>query len=267
MKIVLLESCIVWENRNKNIEIFEQDLDEISRLHETDIVCLPEMSFTGFSMNAGLTKDVEHITICRMQELSKKYHTMPAFGWVDETSDGFENHYSIVTPDGLGLDYQKIHPFAYGGEAAVFTAGTQLRINYIRDFCVGIQICYDLRFPETFQILSKKAELIIVPANWPRERVEHWDVLLRARAIENQVYLAGINCRGVMNGVTYGGHSVLIAPDGSYCEGERVILGSKNQACIYEIHNDTADFRKRFPAKQDRRESLYDELAVNMEKM
>lgn len=267
MKIVLLEACIVWENKEKNIKILEQDLEEILCHCKPDLVCLPEMSFTGFSMNVEVTKDVGARTVHRIQELSKKYETLIAFGWVEHAPDGYKNHYSIVNSDCIQLDYEKIHPFRYGGEADVFTGGEELKTAHIKDFCVGVQICYDLRFPETFQILSKKADMILVPANWPQVRQEHWDVIIRARAMENQVYLAGINCRGMMNGMKYDGHSVLLAPDGSCCEGTRIALRSENIIYIYESENHTSDYRSQFPVKQDRREELYYRLWAETEKM
>lgn len=122
---------------------------------------------------------------------------------------------------------------------------------------MGIQICYDLRFPETFQALSKRADLIIVPANWPYTRIEHWDILLKARAIENQTYIVGINCRGVIGGNYYPGHSCIIRPDGKICNNNYYLLSSSNRAYVYQICNDVNDYRNEFPIKNDRKEKLY----------
>lgn len=128
---------------------------------------------------------------------------------------------------------------------------------------MGVQICYDLRFPEPFQILSKKADLILVPANWPAARSGHWKSLLKARAIENMVYVAGINCAGEMEKQFYSGDSRLYAPDGTKLKKETVRLleyCAEERVMIYDLQNDVHRYRECFPVKEDRREILYQRL-------
>ena len=129
-----------------------------------------------------------------------------------------------------------------------------------RGYHLGVQICYDLRFPETFQALSRQADLILVPANWPGRRREHWISLLQARAIENQSYIAGVNCVGDMDGQTYTGDSRLYGPDGMLCSGEILTPADAQPgecAFIYEIDDQVKKVRTQFPVKKDRRDALY----------
>lgn len=261
MRIALLETNIVWENKNENLERLKSDLSEIERC-DIDVVLLPEMSFTGFSMNTEQTKDVSEETVKNMIKLAKANSIFIGAGWTGQDKTGYKNHYTIVNGKGIILDYEKVHPFSYGGEAEVFVGGTVLNHCNLNEFSAGIQICYDLRFPDLFQILSKSVSLIIIPANWPQKRIEHWDVLLRARAIENQVYIAGINCNGSIGGIEYNGHSTIISPDGKSCDASCAILNTGNKALIYEIDNDVNEYRATFPVKMDRREDLYQKLRI-----
>ena len=266
MKIALNETRIEWEDKKTNLDRLKNDLQYLKE-YNLDIVFLPEMSFTGFSMNVKHTYDSQQYTIKSVMEIAAEYDLMIGFGWVEYNNEKYTNHYSIVDSNHIIIDYIKIHPFSFGGEAAVFSGGDELPLCSICGFDVGIQICYDLRFPETFQILSKSATLILIPANWPQKRDMHWDVLLQARAIENQVYLAGINCIGEMDGMNYSGHSVIYSPDGKRCECVNVQLETGNNAYIYELSNDVLDYRNAFPVKKDRKEylyrRLYDELGLN----
>ena len=181
-------------------------------------------------------------------------------GWVKDVGKFCENRYSIVTPEGEILEYTKLHPFSYSGEDRYFQGGTVLPVCEYRGYHLGVQICYDLRFPETFQALSRQADLILVPANWPGRRREHWISLLQARAIENQCYIAGVNCVGDMDGQTYTGDSRLYGPDGMLCSGEILTPADAQPgecAFIYEIDDQVKKVRTQFPVKKDRRDALY----------
>lgn len=262
MRVALIESNIIWENKDLNIKRLKDNLEKLST-EGIDIVLLPEMSFTGFSMNVSKTNDCDHESYKQIEELSSDYNVMIGFGWVDKDINGYKNHYSIVKSNKTLIDYEKIHPFSYGGEDKVFCGGGNLRTADICGFKMGVQICYDLRFPEVFQFLSKTSDIIIVPANWPQRRELHWDVLLQARAIENQVYIAGINCRGEMDGLDYSGHSTIYKPNGEKVKEEKIKFINDCNICIYEINNDVNKYRESFPVKNDRRESLYQKL-LNM---
>ena len=176
-----------------------------------------------------------------------------------------ENHYSIVSSSGeVILDYIKLHPFSYAGEDLIYRKGSSLTTCSIQEFNISAVICYDLRFPELFQLVSGNSDIILVPANWPKSRREHWLTLLRARAIENQCYIVGINCTGNMNGLEYSGDSLVVHPDGSIlCQ-----LDNREQLYIIEVKNDVKDIRTSFPTKRDRREDLYYKLykVINSDK-
>ena len=165
-----------------------------------------------------------------------------------------------MTPEGEILEYTKLHPFSYSGEDRYFQGGTLLPVCEYRGYHLGVQICYDLRFPEAFQALSRQADLILVPANWPGRRREHWISLLQARAIENQCYIAGVNCVGDMDGQTYTGDSRLYGPDGALCSGETLMPADAQPgecAFIYDIDDQVKKVRTQFPVKKDRRDALY----------
>ena len=267
MKLALGQLRIIWEDKNANLKRVEDCL-KLLKTRGTQLLLLPEMSLTGFSMETERTKEAEKETVKQVQELATRYGMAIGVGWVKDTGALCENHYSIVSPDGELLDYAKLHPFGYGGETGYFQGGKTLPVCAYEGIRIGVQICYDLRFPEPFQILSKETDLIVVPANWPAARREHWSCLLRARAIENMVYLAGINCAGQMERLYYSGDSVLYAPDGQILEPEKLILDEscpEEQVLLYEIKNDVSVYREHFPVKKDRRETLYKILAGGME--
>lgn len=263
MKLALGQLKIEWENKEANLKRVEAYLKLLAE-QGTDLFLLPEMSLTGFSMETGRTKETDKETVKRTEELAKRYGVAIGVGWVKDAGKLCENHYSIVSPEGELLDYAKLHPFSYGGETGYFQGGDALPICEYKGFRLGVQICYDLRFPEPFQILSSQVDLIVVPANWPEPRREPWSCLLKARAIENMVYLAGVNCAGPMGGQYYSGDSALHGPDGRTWEPRELSLSGscpREQVLLYEIENDVSVYREHFPVKNDRRETLYKILA------
>lgn len=258
MKIALGQLLLYWEDKESNLKKVTSCL-EILASKGVSLFLLPEMSLTGFSMHTDRTKESDKETVRRMKELAKQYQVTIGVGWVKDAGLLCENHYSFVAPKGELLDYAKLHPFRYGKETEHFQGGTSLPVCRCEDFIVGVQICYDLRFPEPFQKLSKEADLIVVPANWPAARREHWNCLLRARAIENMSYIAGVNCAGEMGGQYYSGDSAVYTPDGTMLTPEVFILEEQNieQIQLYDLTNDVCQYRSAFPMKEDRREDLY----------
>lgn len=256
MKIALYQMHMKWEDKEANYLKLENELLKNSGKN-IRLFLLPEMSFTGFSMNTAITKECDNQTVKRISDYAKKFKVAIGFGWVKDCGEKSENYYSIVDSNGNILSqYAKIHPFSYSGENKKFRGG-----NWISNFCYGgihfsTFICYDLRFPEIFQIASKKADVIIVPANWPDSRVEHWKCLLRARAIENQVYIVGINCVGKINKLGYSGYSCIIDPNGIILKE----ISNEEGILEYDLENNVQMIRNGFPVKNDRREELYNKL-------
>jgi predicted amidohydrolase len=160
----------------------------------------------------------------------------------------------VSTPDGSTEHYQKIHLFAKGGETSPYAAGSSTLTTKIKDVRCSVFICYDLRFPLPFHQCAEHTDLFVVIANWPTPRREHWLTLLRARAIENQAYVAGVNRTGTDPGLTYSGDSVLFAPDGT----QMTELTSQEGIIMCDVDpGKVNDWRTTFPAVGDRRPEVY----------
>ena len=267
LKIALAQTAICWEAKEQNYQIAQKWVQD-AVMQGAEAVFFPEMSFTGFSMNTDATKEGDERTISCMRALARQYHVRIGFGWVKDCMaecGKCENHYTVVDSEGtVCSDYAKIHPFSYAGEDAKFQGGSALAQFALNGIPCGSVICYDLRFPELFQVISDKAHLIVVAANWPAKRSAHWKALLQARAIENQVYLLAVNCVGSIGGVQYTGDSCVIDPDGVV----RASLSASEGMIYYELTDDAERYRKAFPVKQDGQRTLYASLeAQAMEKV
>jgi predicted amidohydrolase len=258
MKIAICQSEIQYLNVQENLRYAMEQIHEAS-LHHAACIVFPEMSFTGFSMDAVQSASYGLQTCQQMQQCAVHEKIMIGFGWVQLAENGQgENHYSFVDHYGnLILDYIKIHPFSYAQEDQYFRAGTSL--PYVQNdpipfFCA---ICYDLRFPELFRLRARETNLVFVPANWPEQRIAQWQALLVARAIENQMYVIGVNCTGTQDGTVYTGHSMAVAPDG------QILCDCHHLAGIYytEVYPEKVlEVRKKFPVLSDIRPDLYQKL-------
>ena len=256
MKIALAQTNIIWEDKDENIRKTSEIV--ASKASEgVDLVLFPEMSFTGFSMNTDATKEKDNQSIKRISAVAAENHVAVGFGWVKDCDGLCENHYTIVDDVGCILsDYAKIHPFSLSGEDKHFSGGQSVSVFEFHGIRMTSFICYDLRFPELFRLVCDDVSLIIVPANWPGSRSEHWKTLLRARAIENQVYVLGINCQGEMNGLYYSGDSSVIDPNGVVLQS----LNDKTGVIVADIDGNTDEIRKGFPVLTDRKTELYYKL-------
>ncbi len=166
-------------------------------------------------------------------------------------SGGYRNLSLLFSPEGSETSvYRKVHPFSYGGEDRIFAKGNEIVTADIEDWVVQPSICYDLRFPELYRVGSQRGvHLILVQANWPLPRHAHWETLLRARAIENQAYVAGVNCTGAQESLVFAGGSTLISP-----KGDILALGDETE-CLVRGKADLdfcKQWRKQFPALRDR---------------
>ena len=182
------------------------------------LVLLPEMFATGFSMNvAGIADQATQKTQAFLAELAAMHDVYVMGGVVVADASGRgRNQCVIYGPKGDELArYSKIRPFTLGGEADHYEAGEKVEIFEWEGFRVAPFICFDLRFPELFRTAAAKgANLLTVIANWPEKRVAHWECLLRARAIENQAYVIGVNRSGRDPFLSYPGRSLIIDPNG-----------------------------------------------------
>ncbi|SET23503.1 carbon-nitrogen family hydrolase [[Clostridium] polysaccharolyticum] len=258
MRIGIVQMQILWENKEKNKEKILLFLTQAQK-EKIDLVLLPEMSLTGFSMEVCKTKDsYAGQTIEWFQKICRNRKLAIGFGWVEKNEqEKALNHYSIVDKQGnLISDYVKIHPFRYGKESEYFQGGNNIVCCNLLEHKIATVICYDLRFPELFRIQDKDCSVIIVPANWPASRSSHWKCLLQARAIENQVYIIGINCCGMMDGSYYSGDSSVFSP-----VGERLLqVGDKETMAWIEINNDVKEYQSKFPVRMDQRIQIKQEF-------
>ncbi len=260
MRVALISLDPSWEDRCEN----EKKIEDALKLIENKGVCwviLPEMTLTGFTMN--INKCSENIsdssTINFFSKQAIKYKTSISFGVILKYKTKATNNLITVSPDGEILaNYAKIHPFSYVGEDKYYEKGTQLSHTIITDIPVGFSICYDLRFPELFQALSKSCKVIVNSANWPKKRGTHWETLIRARAIENQVFFIGVNRIGIDgNGLEYEKSSMIINPEGEPVSEEVV----NDIISIFTIEPSCVDsYRNSFPVKNDRQIELYKQI-------
>lgn len=279
LKIALCQTKILYEEKEVNLMAAKEWISHAA-MSGAALVLFPEMSFTGFSMNTYITGEQENNsgTVEQMCIQARRHKIGIGFGWVGIDSETSEkparNHYTVVDEKGRILaDYIKIHPFSYGGESRVFEGGAEPVTFDFHGHVFGLSICYDLRFPELYQFLSKEADVLITAANWPAKRAPHWDMLLRARAVENQSYMLGINCTGTQENISYDGGTAAYAPDGERLPEEAEVLSTaagtafdgrehmgkeadEKLVCI-SIEALAWQYRKEFPLKQDRKENLY----------
>lgn len=247
-----------WEEKEANIQKLEKRLKEAA-LEKAELILLPEMSFTGFSMNTDATKEAVSEsgygqTVSQISRLACQYGVAIGFGWVKDGGEKCENHYTVVNRYGEVLsDYAKIHPFSYSGEDEKFSGGEKMTSFQLQGIPFSGFICYDLRFPEIFQKVSGQAHVIIVAADWPARRSHHWKALLQARAIENQTYILAVNCVGMIDQLYYSGDSCVINPDGQVLAS----LHDEEGMIFYDLTDDTEQYRNAFPVRQDRRPELY----------
>ena len=182
------------------------------------LVLLPEMFATGFSMNAAATDDTTtHETQDFLRQCAIDFGIFLLAGVIGKGTTGCPaNQCLVYTPTGAELArYDKLHPFSLAGEPDHYAAGERIVLFPWGDFLVAPFICYDLRFPEIFRAASAAgANLLTVIASWPEVRTEHWVALLRARAIESQAYVVGINRCGKDPYLEYSGRSLIVDPHG-----------------------------------------------------
>lgn len=248
LSVCLAQTNIKFEDKEYNLKTAETLICKASGCG-SDIIFFPEMSFTGFSMNTSLTREDDNYTFLKMVGFAKKYSICIGFGWTNKLDGLCENVYSILDKEGnLISRYSKIHPFSYSGEDKYFVGGNKIVSYHINNIPCSTFICYDLRFPEVFRLISDDVHFIILPACWPASRSEHWKTLLRARAIENQIYILAINCQGDINGMYYSGDSCIINPCGEIID----MISNEPGMITYDIDDDVCKYRNEFPVLRDK---------------
>lgn len=206
LKIALIQSDLVWENPEQNRTNFTKKINNISE--EVDVILLPEMFTTGFTMNASaLAEAMDGKTVSWMKDLALKTKTAIVGSIIISEKNTFYNRLLFVEPSGNISSYNKRHTFTLVGEDKIYTAGKEKVILNYKGWKICPLVCYDLRFP-VWARNTEDYDVLLYVANWPKPRVSAWDALLKARAIENMCYCIGVNRVGV-DGVKsqYSGHS------------------------------------------------------------
>ena len=259
MKIALISLNQVWQDKEAN-KIRSAQFIEKASAAESTLVIFPEMTLTGFSMNTTeIAEDSKSsLSLFWFCEQAKVNKIAIIMGYVEWNSNHRKarNCMVMINAQGevIGL-YAKVHPFSFVGEDLLFEKGNSLAFCRYEETLFGLTICYDLRFPELYQALSKTCHIIITIASWPVTRGEHWQVLLQARAIENQVFMIGVNRSGSdPNGLEYGLTSHVFTPSGSCLHP----LEMEEEFALYNLDlTEVEKMRTAFPVKEDRRVDFY----------
>jgi len=217
LALTIVQTDLSWENKAANLQQLKEKINAIEE--RTEIVVLPEMFTTGFSMQPELfAETMEGETVQWMKEIAAANKIIITGSVIIKENDDYFNRLIWMLPNGQFGYYNKRHLFAYGEEDKHYTAGDKRLIASVKGWKINLQICYDLRFPVWSRQQSTETEtefdLLIYVANWPERRSHAWKTLLCARAIENQCYVAGVNRVGKDNKHTYSGDSLVIDPLG-----------------------------------------------------
>ena len=209
MKIALLQTALSWENPSKNRDLLQHKINAISQY--VDLFVLPEMFTSGFTMHPkNVAETMEGETILWLKDLAQKRNCAITGSLVIEENGNYYNRLVFVFPNGEVQHYDKRHLFTLAGEDQVYTSGTNKLIVDYKGFKICPLICYDLRFP-VFSRNVEAYDVLLYVANWPKPRVNAWDILLKARAVENMCYVVGVNRVGTDdNKHEYVGHSQVI---------------------------------------------------------
>lgn len=247
--ITLIQTKLHWEDKNANLEMLEKKIEGIGE--KTEIVILPEMFSTGFSMKPeALAEDMNGDTVTWMKKIAAEKKIILTGSMMAKDSGKYFNRLIWMLPNGEYGNYDKRHLFAYGDEHNHYTAGRKRLIASVKGWKINLQICYDLRFPVwARQSSPNEYDLLIYVANWPEKRRLAWKVLLQARAIENQCYVVGVNRTGEDgNGIYYSGDSMIIDPVGE------IIYQKPNDEDVFTFtlqKDNVAEVRERFPFWKD----------------
>ena len=248
LTITLVQSELIWEHPEANRDRFTARLQPLAGA--TDLIVLPEMFTTGFSMNGGpLAETMEGPTLTWMRRQARQLTADVTGSVIMRESDRLYNRLLWVKPDGQCVTYDKKHLFRMSGEHEVYAAGQALLTVDVNGWRVRPFICYDLRFPLWCRNQNMAYELALFVANWPAARALHWRTLLQARAIENLSYVAGVNRVGTDgNGQTYCGDSTVIDPRGA------VVYHRADEEDVFTTtlsRGNLETYREAFPAWKD----------------
>lgn len=263
LKVTIIQSDLHWEDIGANLAMLEEKIWRING--NTDVIILPEMFTTGFTMNATRLGEMMNMRTTKwMRQMADQTGALVLGSFIANVHERFYNRLLWMEPGGHFKTYDKRHLFRMANENKTYSAGESLLIGTWKGWRICPLICYDLRFPvwsrNTFDVTSRRLtyDLLIYVANWPMIRIDAWDALLKARAIENLSYTIGVNRVGQDgNGIEYNGHSAFISPKGETIFSTEGIETIKT----LEINaNSLQAYRDKFPAYLDS-----DEFSIEFE--
>ena len=246
--ITIIQSDLIWEDIDSNIKNFDSKIDSIKG--NTDLIVLPEMFPTGFTMNAeSCRQDMEGPAVKWLKEKSKDTGVDITGSLIIKSENNYFNRLIWVQPDGGLFFYDKKHLFCYAGENKYYSPGNKKITVRLKGWKLRPFICYDLRFPLWTRNLNNEYDAAVFVANWPGSRSFHWKSLLISKAIENQCYVIGVNRVGVDgNKIEYSGDSAVINFKGD------TLFEKANEEFIYTVQLSYAElkkYREEFPFWKD----------------
>ena len=250
MKVGLIQYNPIWEDKKANQRKLEGFLK--NRAKDTSLLIFPEMSLTGFTMSSQkYAEDLNGETTHFFQTLARKHGCHVIAGLIESATPLPFNSLIHVLPNGtVSTKYRKMHTIPVYDENIHYQNGAAPAFTSIGDFTYGLSICFDLRFPELYRsYLDQNVTAFINIANWPAVRSYHWESLLRARAIENQCYVIGVNRVGEGNGITYRGGSVVFDPLGEqlcHCSDKEGLFNTELEIDL------VTETRRSFPVLDSR---------------
>lgn len=248
LHLTLLQTGLHWENPTANRAMLEEKIFALPE--KTDLIVLPEMFTTGFTMNAKPLAEPMNLTTFRwLKQMAAQTDAVVTGSYIVQEKGRFYNRLIWMEPDGSFDVYDKRHLFRMAGEEQTYAGGAKRLVKSWRGWNICPLICYDLRFPVWSRNAGLEYDLLLYVANWPAARSTAWNALLQARAIENLSYVAGVNRVGEDgNGHHYAGDSSLIDPKGE------VIFRQNQTETVFQTTlslDELRAYRERFPANRD----------------
>ncbi len=246
LKLTLIQSDIHWHQIEANLAMFEEKIWQIEG--ETDIIVLPEMFSTGFTMETSLAEPMNLTTFKWMKQMAAQTGAVVTGSFIVKDDGQAYNRLIWMQPDGVFMEYDKRHLFRMADEHNHFDFGKDRIVVEWKGWKICPLVCYDLRFPVWSRNLNLEYDVLLYVANWPAVRVSAWDALLKARAIENVSYAVGLNRVGDDgNGIPYNGHSAAYSP-----KGETLVFSDQEELISLTLNaKDLFNFREKFPAHLD----------------
>lgn len=250
--VTVIQTNLHWEDKKANLQMLEEKINSIKA--KTEVVVLPEMFSTGFSMKPEqLAETMEEETVQWMKRVTAEKKIILTGSVIIKEKENYYNRLIWMLPNGQYGVYDKRHRFAFAGEDKHYTAGTKRLIASVKGWKINLEVCYDLRFPvwarQQSQPDGPEYDILIYVANWPERRSHAWKTLLQARAIENQCYVIGVNRVGNDgNAIYHSGDSMIIDPMGE------VLYHKKDEEDVFTISLDKKHLetiREKLPFLRD----------------